>query len=155
MLLGVGLVLLMSGCSAAGPDSPAASGQPDSSRQESSEPASASGGLDLSAPEASPAESSLPEAPVQPQESATAEPESVPEEPAGSTAAPQPEAFSLEDAKTTFAASHPGAEIAVAKPEGDVYYIEGWEGNTLYKMKFATAGGEVLLDKTIQTGRRS
>ncbi|MFV0399881.1 MAG: hypothetical protein ACK5LX_04580 [Oscillospiraceae bacterium] len=61
--------------------------------------------------------------------------------------------FSLEDAKTAFSAQHPGADIQVAKLEGNAYYIEGWEGNTLYKMKFSTTGGEVLLDKTITTGR--
>lgn len=63
--------------------------------------------------------------------------------------------FSLEDAKSAFAAFHPDAEITVAKREGHVYYLEGWEGNVLTKMKFAKDNGTVLLDKTIAAGHSS
>lgn len=59
--------------------------------------------------------------------------------------------FTLDDAKEAFGALHPDAGITVAKLEGDVFYIEGWEDSLLYKMKFAVADGEVILDKMITT----
>lgn len=73
-----------------------------------------------------------------------------------SAVAPMPDAtvgFTLQQAEEKFSEAHPDATISVAKQEGDVYYIEGWNGNILYKMKFSITNGEVLLDKTIETGR--
>lgn len=75
-----------------------------------------------------------------------------------SASAPAPGAtagFTLEDAQEKFTEAYPNATISVAKKEGDAYYIEGWDGNILYKMKFSIADGEVLLDKTIETGRQN
>ena len=75
-----------------------------------------------------------------------------------SVSTPAPDAtagFSLEDAQEKFIDAHPNATISVAKKEGDAYYIEGWDGNILYKMKFSIADGKVLLDKTIETGRQN
>lgn len=61
--------------------------------------------------------------------------------------------FTLDEAKAEFSVRHPNADISVAKLEGDVYYIEGWEGSTVYKMKFSVYNGDIYLDKTIPTGR--
>ena len=61
--------------------------------------------------------------------------------------------LTLDDAKKVFSDTHPDIPIEVAKLEGDAYYIEGREGNKIYKMKIGTASGTVYLDKTITTNR--
>lgn len=63
-------------------------------------------------------------------------------------------AFSLENARDSFTEYHPDAEIFVAKREGNVYYVEGYDGAVIYKMKFKTDDGEVVLDLTVDTSRR-
>lgn len=62
--------------------------------------------------------------------------------------------LSLDDAKDVFSETHPDIPIEVAKLEGDVYYIQGYEGSKIYKMKIGVDSGTIYLDKVITTGRR-
>ena len=64
------------------------------------------------------------------------------------------EGYSLEKTKSDFSSAHPEADISIAKKEGNAFYVEGWNGNILYKMKFLVENGSVVLDKTITTGRQ-
>lgn len=147
--------LALSGCAAPRADSPADTSRAASSREEANHIDQTEVSADP--PESATAKSSAVESNAA-VESAAAE-ISEAEAASGDEAAAAGESpsggFSLDDAKASFAESHTDAEIAVAKPEGNVYYIEGWDGNILFKMKFSSLNGEVLLDKAIQTGRRS
>lgn len=61
------------------------------------------------------------------------------------------EKLSLSDAEDLFYEHHSKAKINVSKKEGNVYYIEGKEGTTIYKMKIDCDSSEIYLDKTINT----
>ncbi|GEM_PF-5884805 len=63
-------------------------------------------------------------------------------------------AVTIDEARQIFTRQHPGVPIEIAKQEGDVYYIQGYSGNNIYKMKIDIMSGEIYLNKTIQTGRR-
>lgn len=62
--------------------------------------------------------------------------------------------FTLKQAESKFSETHPDATITVSKQQGNAYYVEGWAGNMLYRMKFSTLTGEVILDETIRTGKQ-
>lgn len=57
--------------------------------------------------------------------------------------------FTLDDAKQQFGLKHPKASIVISKREGEAFYIEGHEGNLIYKMKFLARDGSVVLDVEI------
>lgn len=59
------------------------------------------------------------------------------------------EKLSLSDAEDLFYEHHSNAKINVSKKEGNVYYIEGKEGTTIYKMKIDCNTSEIYLDKNI------
>ncbi|MDL2254631.1 PepSY domain-containing protein [Ruminococcaceae bacterium OttesenSCG-928-I18] len=57
--------------------------------------------------------------------------------------------MSAEDAMEIFQDHYPDIQIYVVRLESEAYYVEGREGDALYKMLISAIDGEILMDEVV------